>query len=288
MPFRGDTETMTQVRFAAVLAGLVVLSTPAAPLHAQAGAAPSASPAASPSAKLLTEIASKIPDAVFSDGRASVDRSAAKGEGPLAPSGLVLSTPMVLLGTKTLQAQDASELVAWMKAKNRAVRVGHAGAWSASLECALQLQDVLESKLTLVAAAGPTDAMSKLKTGAIDVLCDAVPNVIDDVRSGEAVAFVLASDERLPALWDVATADQAGLPLFSATAWLGLYAATPGSAITAYSKALSEDVSQTLSDAGWIAFSASYQTSDAHKQQLASDAERRKSRLTDDGLPAAP
>jgi tripartite-type tricarboxylate transporter receptor subunit TctC len=194
---------------------------------------------------------------------------------------------MVLLGAKTLQAQDASELVSWMKAKGRAVRIAHAGPWSASLECALQVQDLLETKLTLVSSANTSEALDKLQSGAVDVMCEAVPAVIESVRRGDILAFVLAADERLPALWDVATADQAGLPLFSATTWIGAYTAS-ANATTSVSKALTDDITSKLADVGWSVFAQSYQTSDAHKQHLAAEDERRKGRLNESGLPVAP
>lgn len=236
----------------------------------------------------LAPLLSQLDPVTVSDGRIALDRAAAKGEGALAPAGLVVSAPMVLLGSITLVAQDASELIAWMKAKGRAVRVAHAGAWSSSLECALQLQELIETKFTLVAAADGTEALEKLKTGAVDVLCDAVPLVMADVQSGAVIAHVLASDERLPSLWDVTTADQVGLPLFSATAWLGLYA--PAADALKVSAALQtgladEALVQKLAELGWTPFAPALQTPDAHMQHLASEAERRSARLSTDGLP---
>ncbi len=234
----------------------------------------------------LAGLFAHIPRAKLSNGRGALDRTTAAGDGALSPSGLVVSAPMLLLGAKSLQAQDAGELVTWTKARGRAVRMVHTGAWSASLECALQLQEILETRFTLVAAADLADALGKLRMGAVDVMCEAVPSVIADVRSGDVIAYVLASDERLPALWDVATADQAGLPLFSATAWLGLYAATPEP--DAIRKALTDDVVQKLADIGWTPFAPSHQTVEAHQQQLASETERRKDQLNDEGLPKGP
>jgi tripartite-type tricarboxylate transporter receptor subunit TctC len=243
-----------------------------------------------PAAQALLGTLDKV---VVSNGRAPLDRAAARGEGALVPAGLAVSAPMVLLGATTLQAADGTELVSWMKTRGRAVRVGHAGAWSASLECALQLQDALDTQLTLVPFASAAETLDKLKSGAVDVLCEAVPNVMVEIQGGGVQAYVLASDERLTALWDVATADQAGVPLFSATAWLGLYtdASNAAAAATALQSALSGDqqngAQQKLSDEGWTAFAPPHRTAEAHKQQLASEAERRSARLGADGLPIA-
>ncbi len=236
-------------------------------------------------ASALDRLLAEIPGAALSDGRSSIDRKAARGEGALSPSALAVYAPMVLVGTKTLQAADAAELLAWMKHQAPAVRIGHAGPWSASLECALQLEEMLEIKLSLVQAQSVGQAIEKLKAGTVDILCEAAPTVLDDVRAGEMVAFVLASDERLPALWDVTTADQAGLPLFAATAWLGLYAPSPDSAAIRLQKSLSDDIVQALADMAWSVFPAPLRTPDAHRQQMQAEADRRKAKLTDDGLP---
>lgn len=236
----------------------------------------------------VIELIGKPAGAVLSDGRGTVDRAARLGVGALVPAGLVVSAPMVLVGTRTLPAQDPAELVAWIKDKGQAARVVEAGAWSASLECALQLEEVLETKVTLVEAANAAEALGKLKSGAADLLCEAAPAVVAAVRAGDVVAHVLASDERLPALWDVPTADQAGLPLFTATAWLGLYApAADLPAVSAMLQSAPEDrVVQALADLGWTLFAPTHRTSEQHVLLLAAEAERRRARLGENGLPA--
>jgi tripartite-type tricarboxylate transporter receptor subunit TctC len=60
--------------------------------------------------------------------------------------------------------------------------------------------------------------------GKYDGSCDLVASVSSQVAGGTVKAFVVAADERSPALPDVPTAVEAGLPEFKADTWTGLYA----------------------------------------------------------------
>ena len=199
------------------------------------------------------------------------------------PAGLIASAPMVLLGRASLAAHDAAELIAWMKATGSAVRIGHGGGWSASHACALQIQELVGSKATLVAATPGTTPLALLKTDNIDLLCEAVPLAMSDITTGAVTAYILASEERVGGLWDLQTADQAGLPLFSASVWLGLYAATADDAKrpslnAALQKVLSDDdLVQALTDAGWTLFPLTHRSVSAHAAYATDDAERIKS-----------
>ena len=65
--------------------------------------AQTAAPTLAPFAPVIKQLGA----VTVSDGRGAIDRAAAKGEGALAPAGLMASAPMVLLGAKDLPLQDA-------------------------------------------------------------------------------------------------------------------------------------------------------------------------------------
>lgn len=198
---------------------------------------------------------------------------------------------MVLLGRPSLAAHDVAELIAWLKATGSAVRIGHGGGWSASHACALQVQEILGLMATLVAAGSSSSPLAMLKAGTIDLLCEAVPVAMPEITAGTVTAYVLASDERVAGLWDLPTADQAGLPLFSASVWLGLYTSADDAARqrlnAALQKALADDVvAQSLSDAGWTPFPLTHRSAQAHADYAAGDAERVEAIFSSAGIAA--
>ena len=197
------------------------------------------------------------------------------------PAGLVASAPMVLLGRPTLAASDASELLAWMKATGTALKIGHGGGLSATHACALQVQIVVGIQATLVAAPVGTTPLSLLRSGAVDIVCEAIPVAMADITAGTINAYILAAEERVAGLWDLPTADQVGVPLFSASVWLGLYGPTDPDNRTRLNMALQAALSdamiaQRLADAGWTPFPLTHRSVAAHVDYAASDAERMK------------
>jgi tripartite-type tricarboxylate transporter receptor subunit TctC len=55
-------------------------------------------------------------------------------------------------------------------------------------------------------------------------MCDQIVSVVPQVQAGTIKALAIGTPERSPALPDVPTAKQAGLPAFDAVAWNALFA----------------------------------------------------------------
>ena len=277
MTTRSKCARIMSATAALVTAALVLRCDAEAQSAGTAGSKPSLPSSLAPaSAAALGALAAKIAadtgiaDIALSDGRSRVTGK---------PAGLIANAPMVLLGRVSLAATDGAELLAWMKTTGSAVRIGHGGGWSATHACALQVQELVGITGTLVASPPDTTPLAMLKAGTVDVLCDAVPAAIPEITAGTINAYLLAADERVTGLWDVPTADQAGLPLLSATVWLGLYASGDEAARArlnaALQKALADEaVAQKLADAGWTAFPLTHRSAKAHEDYAASDVER--------------
>jgi tripartite-type tricarboxylate transporter receptor subunit TctC len=231
-----------------------------------------------------------------SDGRQAIDRIAAQTSGaaaqaPANPAGLLANAPMVLLARPTLLLSEARDLTVWIKSVATTIRFGHSGGWSASHECALQVRRLTGVQATLVPSANAERALASLKAGDIDLLCESAPAALPHIMAGDVTAVALASDERLPSLWDVPTADEVGLPLFSATAWLGLYtpAGTPGPSTDAVHRALQKVLADDavlvmLSESGWTPFALPFRSRQAHAAFLSGEVERIQSTFTANGV----
>ncbi|MCR0981177.1 Bug family tripartite tricarboxylate transporter substrate binding protein [Roseomonas populi] len=86
---------------------------------------------------------------------------------------------------------------------------------------------------------GAAPAMQDLVAGRIAVVFDTLPGVISQIRAGSVRPLLVASSTRLPALPDVPSAPESGLPGFAAATWNALLApaGTPPEAVRALNEA---------------------------------------------------
>jgi tripartite-type tricarboxylate transporter receptor subunit TctC len=66
--------------------------------------------------------------------------------------------------------------------------------------------------------------MNALVGGQVDYMCDQIVNVVPQVQAGTIKAYAVGIPARSPALPDVPTAKEAGLPEFEASAWNAMFA----------------------------------------------------------------
>ncbi|WP_149539950.1 Bug family tripartite tricarboxylate transporter substrate binding protein [Siccirubricoccus phaeus] len=71
---------------------------------------------------------------------------------------------------------------------------------------------------------GGADSVNQLLGGRIDLAVNNLPSAIAMVRDGKLRALAVTTAERTPALPDVPTVAESGLPGYEATAWFGLQA----------------------------------------------------------------
>ena len=99
---------------------------------------------------------------------------------------------------------------------------------------------------------------------------DQVVNVIEQVRAGTIKAYAIATEERLPALPDLPTTKEAGLPEFEVSAWNAIF--VPKGTLKeivaklndAYQKALADEgVRKRLLDLGSVLPAKEQQTPEA-------------------------
>ena len=160
--------------------------------------------------------------------------------------GLVSSTPSVLFVRKDFPATTLKEYIAYAKAKGKDLKLGHSGVGSASHITIVLLSQLIGVEPTMVAYRGFGQTGNDILSGAIDGSCDLVAAVSGHVQGGSLKALVVAANERSPAVPDVPTANEAGLPEFKVETWTGLYApkGTPPAALAK----LSEAITKTLAD----------------------------------------
>lgn len=137
--------------------------------------------------------------------------------------GLVSRTPNVVFVGKDSPAKDLKEFIALARQKGSALQIGHSGIGSASYITCVQFFQLIGTKPTLVPYRGFGLTVNDIMAGNIDGSCDLVVSVSSFVAAGTIRALAVAADERAPAIPDVPTAAEAGLPDFKVDTWTGLF-----------------------------------------------------------------
>jgi tripartite-type tricarboxylate transporter receptor subunit TctC len=166
------------------------------------------------------------------------------------PIGLVASFPVLIAARKDFPANNLKEFIAYVKANNTKLNMGHAGVGSIFFTTCLLLNSILEVKPTLVPFAGGAPTMTALMGGQIDYMCGDIIVGASPYQARNIKIYALAAANRNPALPDVPSTPEAGLPAFQASAWNGLFApkGTPQPVLDrltdALDKALDDDTSR--------------------------------------------
>jgi tripartite-type tricarboxylate transporter receptor subunit TctC len=173
------------------------------------------------------------------------------------PVGLSAEYPEMLVVRKDFPANNLKEFVAYAKANEKKLNVGHAGLGSVSYIGCLLLNAAIGIKPTMVPFTGTAPVMNAMLTGEIDYECDPILGTLTHVRAGNLKALAIASKKRNPMLPDVPTSYEQGLPEFDCAPFYGVFApsGTPKPIIEklveALNKGLSEEsVQKRLADLG--------------------------------------
>lgn len=143
----------------------------------------------------------------------------------MQPIGLAGGTPILIVAKKDFAPKDLKEFVTYVKANTDKVNEAHAGVGSVSwTTCTLLKGQLGVPGLNSVAYRGTGPALNDLVSGQIDFMCDQIVSVSEQVKAGTIKAYAVASAERSPALPDVPTTKEAGLPEYQIEAWNGLTA----------------------------------------------------------------
>jgi tripartite-type tricarboxylate transporter receptor subunit TctC len=79
-------------------------------------------------------------------------------------------------------------------------------------------------KIVHVPYKGSAQARTDVLGGQVDMMFDAIPTMVEQVKAGKVKAVAVTGKARSPILPDVPTASEAGVPGYEATIWLGIMA----------------------------------------------------------------
>jgi tripartite-type tricarboxylate transporter receptor subunit TctC len=140
------------------------------------------------------------------------------------PISMVAGTPVLVLTRKDFPAETLAEFTTYVRANADKLNMAHAGVGSVSFTTCLLLNHLLQVKPTSVPFNGTGPAMNALIGGQVDYMCDQIVSVVPQMQAGTIKALAIGTPERSPALPDIPTAKEAGLPAFDAVAWNAIFA----------------------------------------------------------------
>ena len=143
-------------------------------------------------------------------------------EKDFAPVTLVAKVPLVVVVNPSVPAKTLLELIALAKSKPGQLNYGSAGNGSSNHLVGEMLKTAAGINMVHIPYRGGGPGMMALVAGQIDVLIGQVPTVTPMVNAGRLRALAVSGAQRSPALPDVPTMAEAGLPGFDATAWYSI------------------------------------------------------------------
>jgi tripartite-type tricarboxylate transporter receptor subunit TctC len=147
----------------------------------------------------------------------------------LAPVAQLPNNPFLLVGRTAIPVKDLKELITWIKANQDKVSAATPGANTFPHIAGLYFQKLTGTQFPLVPYRGAAPALQDVLAGRVDLLFDQVQNSLSFIRDGRIKAFAVTAPDRVPALPEVPTVDEAGLPGLHISLWYGLWvpAGTP-------------------------------------------------------------
>jgi tripartite-type tricarboxylate transporter receptor subunit TctC len=164
------------------------------------------------------------------------------------PIGLIAEQPELLTVRKDFPANNLKEFIAYAKANESKLNMGHAGVGSVSYVGCLLLNSAIGIKPTMVPFTGTAPVMNAILGGQVDYDCDPVLGPLPHVQAGTVKALAIATKKRSPLLPDVPTSYEQGLPEFDCAPFYAVFApkGTPKAVIDKLAEALNKGLNEAV------------------------------------------
>jgi tripartite-type tricarboxylate transporter receptor subunit TctC len=186
------------------------------------------------------------------------------------PIALTVALPMVIVSKNGVPATNLRELIGWLKANPDEASAGTSGMGSIEHVGGILFQNVTGTRFHFVPYRGAAPYMQDLVAGQIDLVVANLVTSLPQMRERNIKAFAVAAKTHLAAAPEIPTVDDAGLPGFYVTTWLGVWTrkGTPQSVIAKLNSATvtaltDPTVRMRLAELGFEIFPRDQQTPEA-------------------------
>lgn len=162
---------------------------------------------------------------------------------PLAPIGAMA---MVLAANPALPANNAAELIAYMKKNPGKVSFGSSGAGGITHLSGELFKARAGVSMTHVPYKGAGPALTDLMGGQIDLLFDAMITAYPYIKSGKLKAIGISNPKRWEGAPDIPTIGESGLAGFEVSGWYGIFA--PAGTPASITQRLNAEASEIIKD----------------------------------------
>jgi tripartite-type tricarboxylate transporter receptor subunit TctC len=151
-----------------------------------------------------------------------------------APIALITQQPNLFLVHPSLPVKNIKELIAYAKAKPGQLNFASSGTGGSQHLAGELFKSMTGIEMTHIAYKGTPPALVDVLAGRVPIMSSTMPPALPHVKTGKVRAIAVTSARRSPAVPDVPTVAESGVPGYEAIAWQGLVApaGTPRPVIT--------------------------------------------------------
>jgi tripartite-type tricarboxylate transporter receptor subunit TctC len=159
-----------------------------------------------------------------------------------APVAMVGTVPSVLVVNPKVPAKTLPELLAYARANPGALNSASSGVGGSAHLATELLKQRAGIDVAHIPYKGAGQVAADLLGGQVDMYFDNLPASLANIRAGKLRALAVASSKRAPAIPDVPTFAESGVPDFLITPWFGVMAParTPDATLAALHDAFTE------------------------------------------------
>jgi tripartite-type tricarboxylate transporter receptor subunit TctC len=160
---------------------------------------------------------------------------------------------LVLVAHPSVPAKNLRELLKLAKEKPGKINYASSGTGTPYHMAGELFKSMAGVHLVHIPYRGSSGARTDVLGGQVDLMFDAVTTMADQVKAGRVKALATTGLKRSAVLPDVPTVDEAGVPKYEATIWLGLMApkGTPAAIVEKLNEAVSKITSQPAVQQEW-------------------------------------
>ena len=154
---------------------------------------------------------------------------------------------LVLVANPSVPASTLKDLIAQAKAKPGKINYASSGPGTPYHMAGELFKSMAGVYLVHIPYRGSSGARTDVIGGQVDVMFDAVTTMSEQIKAGRVRALATTGKVRSDVLPDVPTLNEAGVPGYEATIWLGLMAprGTPKAVVDRLNEAVSKIAAQT-------------------------------------------
>jgi tripartite-type tricarboxylate transporter receptor subunit TctC len=131
---------------------------------------------------------------------------------------------LMVVNPKNVKATNVKDFIAEAKASAKKFNMASSGNGTSIHLSGELFKQVTGVEMPHVPYRGSGPAINDLVGGQVDVMFDNLPSSIEQAKAGNLRALAVTSAQRSPALPDVPTLAESGLPNFEASSWFALFA----------------------------------------------------------------